>query len=88
MGANLPAEPSHLALFFPHLGKKQQLQEPGKLSAIRKGADDSAEEWGQPDPGWEQVRLISLKAHLVRTSSLLEARVWMEGNKHEKVCLT
>ena len=44
MGANLPTEPSHLALFFPHLGKKQQLQEPGKLSAIRKRADDSAEE--------------------------------------------
>ena len=36
MGANLPTEPSHLALFFPHRGKKQQRQEPGKLSALKE----------------------------------------------------
>lgn len=86
MGANLPTEPSHLALFFPHLGKKQQRQEPRKLSALKEvGWCQSTGEGTASSP---LVRLVSLRAHLVRTSSLLEARVCMEGNKLDKVCLT
>lgn len=61
--------------------RKETAAPRAREAQYNKWADESAEEWGQPDPGWEQVRLVSLKAHLVRTSSLLETRVWMEGNK-------
>lgn len=88
MGANLPTEPSHLALFFPHLGKKQQLQEPGRLSALKevgrcqsRGMGTTRSRLGagssclpKATPGWDKQHPRSTSMH--------------EGNKLDKVCLT